>query len=117
MVASLGPEPMPIPPRPPRALTILAGALCSILAMSASAQPPVYKDAERAGAAGPVLRPTPEVMVEVERQCCVGSAPGYHRPVNRGPGYAGSVRGLGRPSYDGLSPAPGYGSYRELPTD
>jgi hypothetical protein len=49
--------------------------------------------------------------------CCNGAAQVYHRPVNGGPGYVGSVRGLGRPSYDGLWPPPGYGSYRELPTD
>jgi hypothetical protein len=100
-------------------LTLLASsALCSLLATGASAHPPVYKDAERVGAAGqPLHRPPPGVVVEVDRPCCAGATHGYRRPVNSGPGYVGSVRGLGRPSFDGLWPPPGYGSYRELPTD
>jgi hypothetical protein len=108
---------MRIPPRPVRALTFLAGwTLCSLLATGVSAQP-VYKDAERAGPAGQPLPRPPEVLVEVDRPCCAGQAPGYRRLVNSGPGYVGSVRGLGRPSFDGIWPPPGYGSYRELPTD
>jgi hypothetical protein len=95
---------------------LLAGcAICTLLATATAAHPPVYKDAERAGAAHGLPPLPPEVMAYPV--CCDGAAQGYHRPVNGGPGYVGSVRGLGRPSYDGLWPPPGYGSYRELPTD
>lgn|SRR5688500_15556431 len=85
-------------------------------ATAAAAQPPVYKDAERAGPGGPHAAHPPPVVIEPEPACCAG-AQGYRRPVNAGPGYVGSVRGLGRPSHDGLWPPPGYGSYREHPFD
>ncbi len=98
------------------AAALIAGFAVSLLASAAAAHPPVYKDAERAGPAGPPSLHPPEVVVEVEQVCCARSQ-GYHRPVNGGPGYVGSVRGLGRPSYDGIWPPPGYGSYREHPFD
>jgi hypothetical protein len=91
-------------------------ALVPLLATSAAAHPPVYKDAERAGPTGHPTRRAPEVVIETGPACC-GDGPGYRRPVDGGPGYVGSVRGLGRPSFDGLWPAPGYGSYREHPFD
>ncbi len=100
-----------------RAAALLIG--CTVLpwlATAGAAHPPIYKDAERAGPARHPSPHAPGVIVEVDQVCCT-AAPGYHRPVNRGPGYVGSVRGLGRPSYDGLWPPPGYGSYREHPLD
>ncbi len=109
---------MRTPLRLRRALAALSAgcAAASLLAAVAAAHPPVYKDAERAGPAGPPLRPGPEVVVEVDQACCAGpSRP--QRLINGGVGYVGSVRGLGRPSYDGLWPPPGYGSYREHPLD
>jgi hypothetical protein len=83
---------------------------------ASAADAPLYTDADggRAGARRPA---PPEVVVRTDRICCVTASPGYHRPVTGGPGYVGSVRGLGRPSYDGLWPPPGYGSYREFPPD
>jgi hypothetical protein len=54
-------------------------------------------------------------VIEPDPACCAGAQGNRRRPVNGGPGYVGSVRGLGRPSYDGLGPPPGYGSYREHP--
>lgn len=98
------------------AATLLGGCVAaSLLAAAAAAQSPVYKDAERFGPVGQPVRP-PEIRVEVDKACCA-RGPGYHRPVNGGVGYVGSVRGLGRPSYDGLWPPPGHGSYREYPLD
>ena len=95
---------------------LTAVALVPLLATAAAAQPPVYKDAERAGPGGPYSAHSPLVAIEPDPACCAGGQ-GYRRPVNGGPGYVGSVRGLGRPSYDGLWPPPGYGSYREHPFD
>ena len=93
---------------------LLAGcAICSLLVTGSAAQAPIYKDAEHAR---PVPLPS-EAMVPVDPVCCHAAARDYRRPVNGGLGYVGSVRGLGRPSYDGLWPPPGYGAYRELPTD
>jgi hypothetical protein len=91
--------------------------LSSLVFTTAFADAPVYKDSEGPGATRGPLRHSPEVIVDLDRPCCAGAAHGYQRPVNGGPGYVGSVRGLGRPSFDGLWPPPGYGSYRELPTD
>jgi hypothetical protein len=93
---------------------LTAVALAPLLATAAGAQPPVYKDAERAGPARPPAAHPPLVVIEPDPTCCAG-AQGYRRPVNGGLGYVGSVRGLGRPSYDGLWPPPGYGSFREHP--
>jgi hypothetical protein len=95
---------------------LTAVALAPLLATAAAAQPPVYKDAERARPAGPHAAHPPLVVIEPDPACCAG-VQGYRRPVNGGPGYVGSVRGLGRPSYDGLWPPPGYGSFREHPFD
>lgn len=88
--------------------------ICLFLPSAPAAQPPVYKDAERAGRTGR-LPPPPEVIVQTDQVCCNGVPGGLRRPVTGGVGYVGSVRGLGRPSYDGLWPPPGYGSYRESP--
>ena len=96
---------------------LLAGwAMSPLAATPSAAQPPVYKDSEYARPVGQPLPRRREVMAPVDQACCA-AAHGYHRPVNGGPGYVGSVRGLGRPSFDGLWPPVGYGSYRELPTD
>jgi hypothetical protein len=107
---------MRVPLRHWRILPLLAaGALASATSTTASAQPAVYKDREGSGASIESLRRLREPTIE-ERMCCA-SAHMPQRLVTGGPGYVGSVRGLGRPSYDGLWPPPGYGSYRELPTD
>ena len=98
--------------------TLLAALpLFGLLSTDAFAQSPVYKDAEYTAPGGRFARPPHDVAIRKDPACCNGGGPGYHRPVTGGPGYVGSVRGLGRPSYDGLAPAAGYGSYREHPTD
>jgi hypothetical protein len=97
-----------------------AAAVLAMIALAsttaAAADAPVYKDAERAGIVDYGPRRAPEIVIETEKHCCAGGQ-GHRRPVNGGPGYVGSVRGLGRPSYDGVWPPPGYGSYREHPFD
>jgi hypothetical protein len=87
--------------------TLLVGALLAgWIAASAHAAPldresplyPVYKDAERFDAPPAFLTRFPRPA------CCRG------RIATGSPGYVGSVRGLGRPSYYGLWSAPGYGT-------